>query len=301
MLALGLTIARPSEISGGAKTAAKPGSVTPPVPSTSTNAQQPVTVKSGQTAAKVTVAGPGASVDHSVQRPATQRTQSVSLAFDWVTIPAGEFLMGSDKSKDADARDDESPQHTVNLPAFRIARVPVTNAQYKKFVDATGHQAPKHWKNGQIPDKKEDHPVVYVSWHDALAFCTWAQVRLPTEADWEKAARGADGRIFPWGNAEPDDKRCNFNKHVGDTTPVGRYPTSASPYGCLDMAGNVWEWTGSLYKSYPYDAGDARELRVMRGGTFFNRRDVVRCAFRSFIRPDYGLDYIGFRVVSPGL
>src|SRR5690606_17447059 len=129
------------------------------------------------------------------------------------------------------------------------------------------------------------HPVVNVTWHDALAFCQWAGVRLPTEAEWEKAARGTDGRIWPWGGNEPTDKLCNFNMNVGDTTPVGAYPAGASPYGCLDMAGNVWEWTISLWGKdankpdygYPYDPNDGREApdapdavrRTLRGGSWF--------------------------------
>ena len=211
-------------------------------------------------------------------------TAKPPVEFDWVTVRAGVFLMGSDKEKDKFAYDDELPQHQVNLPVFRIARVPVTNAQYEKFVDATGYATPDHWQHGRIPPGKENHPVVYVSWHDARAFCQWAGVRLPTEAEWEKAARGTDGRIYPWGNEPPDENRCNFNKNVGDTTPVGKYPKGASPYGVLDMAGNVWEWTSSKYQSYPYKADDGREspegsdLRTLRGGSFLNSPRLTTCA-----------------------
>lgn len=182
------------------------------------------------------------------------------IEFDWVTIPAGEFLMGSAKQKDRLARDSELPQHKLFLPEYRIARVPVTNRQYKQFVEATQHRSPDHWEKGQIPPNKENHPVVYVTWHDVLAFCEWAKVRLPTEAEWEKAARGTDGRIYPWGNEVPDKNRCNFNNNVGDTTPVGNYPQGASRYGCLDMAGIVWEWTSSRLINYPYVANDGREI-----------------------------------------
>jgi formylglycine-generating enzyme required for sulfatase activity len=168
-------------------------------------------------------------------------------AFDWVTIPAGEFLMGSDKQKDPLADDDETLQHRVYLPEYCIARVPVTNAQYLAFVKATGHKSPYHWQDGRVPDGKENHPVVNVSWRDTQGFCKWAKVRLPSEAEWEKAARGTDGRRWPWGDEPPDNKLCNFDDNGYDTMPVGAYPNGASPYGCLDMAGNVWEWTSSKW------------------------------------------------------
>jgi len=235
------------------------------------------------------------------------------IDFDWVEIPAGEFIMGSKKG---DGFDDERPQHTVHLPAFLAARVPVTNVQYKLFVDATGHETPRHWKNGQIPAKKDEHPVVNVSWHDSQAFCKWAGVLLPTEAQWEKAARGPDGRLWPWGNDKPTKDYCNFSMNIGDTTLVGSYLKGASPYGCWDMAGNVWEWTGSLWGKdrskpdygYPYDSGDGREdlaapdsvRRVLRGGSFASNVDRLRCAYRDGLNPDYRNTFRGFRVLAPG-
>lgn len=231
------------------------------------------------------------------------------IVFDWVEIPAGPFLMGSDKKQDDQAYDDELPQQTVTLPAYRMARTPVTNAQYQVFVQATGHRAPQHWKEGRIPEGKEKHPVVYVTWQDAVAFCTWASevtgatIRLPSEAEWEKAARGTDGRLYPWGNDKPAQDHCNFGMIVGDTTPVGSYPKGASPYGVLDAAGNVWEWTSSLYKGYPYDPADGREdsysegRRTVRGGSFYDER-LVRCACRHYYIAPYG--YVGLRVSSPG-
>jgi formylglycine-generating enzyme required for sulfatase activity len=240
--------------------------------------------------------------------PTPVRTKTdAPIAFDWVTIPAGEFLMGSDKQKDSMADNNETPQHRIYLPEYHIARLPVTNAQYLAFVTATGHKSPDRWANGRIPDGKENHPVVNVFWHDAQAFCKWAGVRLPSEAEWEKAARGTDGLIWPWGNESPNNKLCNFNSNVGDTTPVGKYPDGASPYGCLDMAGNVWEWTSTVYKKYPYDARDGREdpdadgNRVLRGGSFGGGRRLVRCACRGWLGPDFRVLDLGFRVVSPGL
>jgi formylglycine-generating enzyme required for sulfatase activity len=243
--------------------------------------------------------------------PRRTSTPTPRLDLDMVTIPAGEFLMGSDKRRDSMARDAETPQHRVYLPEYRIARIPVTNRQYKLFVDATGYETPAHWNNGRIPDGKENHPVVNVSWRDAQAFCRWAGVRLPSEAEWEKAARGTDGRIWPWGNKPPNDKLCNFNNNVGRTTPVGAYPAGASPDGCLDMAGNVWEWTSSKWGmdwdkpefDYPYDPDDGREdaegdaRRVLRGGAFFGYEVSVRCAFRLWDLPDFRGSNFGFRVV----
>lgn len=238
---------------------------------------------------------------------ATPLVRSASpIAFDWVTIPAGKFWMGSDKTKDKDAQDREMPQHEVNLSAYRIARYPVTNVEYKRFVDAKGYQPPSHWEKGQIPRGKEKHPVVNVSWQDAMAFCEWAGVQLPSEAQWEKAARGTDGRIYPWGNETPNQERCNFDSKVGDTMPVDHYPNGKSFYGVWDMAGNVWEWTNSLYKNYPYNADDGREdsvssgPRVLRGGSFVSVRTFVRCASRNLSGPDYRFNSSGFRILSPG-
>jgi serine/threonine-protein kinase len=228
------------------------------------------------------------------------------IAFEWITIPAGEFLMGSDKKKDKQALDNETPQHTLNLGEFRIARYPVTNAQYLEFVRTTKYKAPEHWKGGAIPTGKEQHPVVNVTWKDVQAFCQWANVRSPSEAEWEKAARGTDGRIWPWGNDAPTKEHCNFGMNVGDTTPVGKYLKGASPYGVMDMAGNVWEWTGSLYKPYPYRADDGREnpegdgTRTLRGGSWGFDVDLVRCVFRNRHYPWLRNVGVGFRVVSPG-
>ncbi len=239
-------------------------------------------------------------------RQGARPTQPLLLELDWVAIPPGEFLMGSDPARDPKAKAEEQPQQSVFLPRFHMARTPVTNAQYKLFVDATHHRLPEHWINGAIPPGKEDHPVVYVSWYDALAFCEWAGVRLPEEPEWEKAARGEDGRLYPWGDGLPDRNRCNFNNNEGDTTPVTRYPAGASPYGLLDMAGNVLEWTGSLFLPYPYqrrfEHQDRRseQPRVARGGAYPRHPDLVwhvRCAGRFPLEPGFRSPWVGFRVV----
>ena len=232
---------------------------------------------------------------------------------EMIRIPAGAFLMGSDPNVDAQAYPDEQPQHELYLPDYSIARIPVTNAHYRAFVQATGRRPPRHWEDGAIPAGKEDHPVVWVTWRDARAYCNWLssvtgeRCRLPSEAEWEKAARGTEGRVYPWGDAW-DASLCNAEIKIKDTTPVDAYPRGASPYGLLDVAGNVWEWTRSLYKGYPYDPGDGREdleasaARVVRGGAFYNTTRLARCAYRSYFDPDRWGRYYGFRVVveSPG-
>jgi len=170
----------------------------------------------------------------------------------WVDVPAGEFLYGDQKQR-------------LSLGAFRMSRTPITNAQYNVYVQWTGASAPGHWVNGSIPAGKDNHPVVNVSWDDAQAFCGWAGLRLPTEQQWEKAARGVDGRAYPWGNQPPSGDLCNFNNIVGGTTPVGQYPKGASPYGLLDMAGN----SGSGAKQPIHKArtwsGAARTTTMPRG------------------------------------
>ena len=229
------------------------------------------------------------------------------IAFDWVTIPAGEFLMGSDAKRDCDAYEDEQPQHLVYVRRYQIARVPVTNAQYKAFVDATGHRAPNHWQRGRIPADKEDHPVVYVSWYDAQTFCSWAGARLPTEAEWEKAARGSDGRKYPWGDSAPDCGKAQYHGCGGETVVAGSKPAGASPSGVLDMAGNVWEWCQDWYGENYYASSPSRDpqgpdsgnRRVVRGGSWYFNEWYVRAANRHWNVPIFRYDLVGFRCVSP--
>jgi formylglycine-generating enzyme required for sulfatase activity len=209
-----------------------------------------------------------------------------------VRIPAGEFLMGSD-----DGPKEERPQHRVHLDEYYIAKHPVTNAQYRRFIEATAHRTPQYLDEKRF--NQPNQPVVTVTWYDAMAYCKWAGLRLPTEREWEKAARGTDGRKWPWGDDPPDEKRCNFGENVGATTEVGSYPDGASPYGCLDMAGNVWEWCMSKwresYEEEPDDSGEGEELRILRGGAWWNDANAVRCSRRLGYRPGDWVDDIGFR------
>jgi formylglycine-generating enzyme required for sulfatase activity len=252
----------------------------------------------------------------------------------WCEIPAGPFLMGSSEAKDANAYDDEKPQHRVELPSYRIGLYPVTNAQYRLFVEGGGYEDSRYWleegwvwrsENRTIAPEFWDEPmwsspnrpVVGVNWYEAMAFANWlaAQldipIQLPTEVEWEKAARGDDGRIYPWGD-EWDPERVNTQEtDIGQTSTVGIFPAGASPYACLDMSGNVWEWTLSLWgqqgtKSdfgYPYDPSDGREdptaigARIIRGGSWASSLSKARTAFRGLADPQARNRLIGFRCI----
>ena len=220
-----------------------------------------------------------------------------------VYVPAGEFLMG----RTEDNINPRAPQHTVYLDAFWVDRTEVTHAQYSQCLAAGACTAPggTRWQES----KYADHPVVNVDWAQAQAYCAWAGGRLPTEAEWEKAARGTDGRLYPWGNEAPDAQRANFIVHVGDTTPVGNYPTGASPYGALDMAGNVWEWTADWYEAGYYANSPAANppgpasgnYRVLRGGGWDSYVRGLRVATRIYLDPTLWDLRIGFRCVAvPG-
>jgi formylglycine-generating enzyme required for sulfatase activity len=244
------------------------------------------------------------------------------LNTEWCWVPGGPFTMGS---KDYD---DEKPVHQVTVDGFWLARHPVTNAQYRLFMEAGGYNNPQWWTEAgwQVQQQQKwteprlwqddkwnaaQQPVVGVSWYEAMAFCAWAAAqtgegyRLPTEAEWEKGARGIDGRTFPWGATEPDQKLCNFARHVGKTTPIGQYsPAGDSPYGAADMAGNVWEWCASAYAAYPYQDSDGRnnpngtDVRVVRGGSWHDLRNDLRCANRFRFAPSDRLINVGFRCAS---
>ena len=169
------------------------------------------------------------------------RVASGSPLPSFALIPAGVFTMGSDKYVD------EKPIHDVYLDAYYISEFPVTVAQYRLFCVASQRNMPDAPSWGWI----DEHPMVSVTWDDATAFCEWAGVRLPTEAEWEKAARGTDGRAYPWGN-DWDKSKCSNFTNSKSTQPVGSYPDGASPYGVLDMAGNVWEWCSDWYSADYY-------------------------------------------------
>jgi len=222
---------------------------------------------------------------------------------EMILVPPGEFVMGQDGINDA-------PPHKVYLDAYYIARYPVTNAEYKKFVDATRCAPPQHWSSGQIPPGKENHPVVWVTWEDANAYARWAGVRLPTEAEWEKAASWDDAkkvkRGYPWGD-KFDANKCNSSEsRIGDTTPVGKYsPHGDSPYGVADMAGNVWAWCADWYEENYYNHSPAQnpkgpesgDSHVLRGGSFYYDATRVLPAFRDWGDPNGRTNHSGFRLV----
>jgi iron(II)-dependent oxidoreductase len=223
-------------------------------------------------------------------------TDQTEMAF----IPEGTFTMGDTKG---DGFKDEQPAHSVFVEAFWLDRTEVTNAQFARFVQNSSYRSQGLWQKEATG--KDTHPVVNVTWHDAVAYCRWADKRLPTEAEWEYAGRGTDNRTYPWGSTWQTDKaRFDGNRgfFVKETTaPVGSYPSGASPFGILDLAGNVWEWTSTLYTPYPYSATDGREeltalgLRVNRGGSWGSSPRNLRSTDRGSGDLTYRGDYLGFR------
>jgi formylglycine-generating enzyme required for sulfatase activity len=230
-----------------------------------------------------------------------------------VYVPAGEFLMGSTNA-DIDAilanckdckRDsfaDEQPQHKIYLDAFWIDRTEVTNTQYKQCVQAQKCKASSNANDASF--NGDIQPVVGVDWNNAKNYCEWAGRQLPTEAQWEKAARGTDGRFYPWGNTAPNSNRLNFNRQVGKTTEVGMYLAGASPYGANDMAGNVAEWTADWYDGRYYDSSPPKnttgptsgQIRVLRGGSWAcDTPQCVRTAERYPLEPEGRYGDVGFR------
>jgi formylglycine-generating enzyme required for sulfatase activity len=276
---------------------------------------------------------------------------------DWCEVQASPFLMGSDPTKDNLASANEQPQRQVDLPAFRIAKYPITQAQYQTFVEAGGYQEIGYWgeaaatgywveghvkrvivrqEGGEIKPEEEwasapaefgpqfslgNHPVVGINWYEALAFSQWLTdqlhasgelspsefVTLPSESQWEKAARGplTDGdiaRLYPWGN-EPDPNRANYTETgLGVTSTVGCFSGGQSPAHCCDMGGNVWEWCGTKWQDNYENYQDDNEVtgynpRVVRGGAYNISQRSVRCAVRVPVSPSYRAGNLGFRVV----
>jgi formylglycine-generating enzyme required for sulfatase activity len=224
-----------------------------------------------------------------------------------VSVPESEFWMGSPDT-DQQSRDNEKPRHLVHLDAFWIDMTEVSNGMYNLCVRAGACQPPKQASSktrmAYFSDRWYDrYPVIYVSWEDANAYCRWVERRLPSEAEWEMAARGTSGFTYPWGDIPPNPRLANYNNQVGDTSQVGFYPDGVSLFGALDMAGNVAEWVADWYDEYYYfnspslnPGGPAQgEYRMLRGGSWFNTVGAIRTAFRLWNYPDIRSESIGFR------
>jgi iron(II)-dependent oxidoreductase len=234
---------------------------------------------------------------------------------EMIIVPAGPFTMGS-----SEGPDDERPAHEVTLSAYSIDRFPVTNAQFAEFLNLQLAKAgqPARLYDVDDPDARirrrgerwvadkgyENHPVTEVPWAGALAYCALFGKRLPTEAEWEKAARGTDARRYPWGTEQPERRRAQFASKWNETAPVDAFPAGVSPYGVRDMAGNAWEWVSSAYRPYPYRADDGREdpkpgpVRGTRGGGHDSPAEEITTTHRGrnlSRNPASGHHNIGFR------
>jgi formylglycine-generating enzyme required for sulfatase activity len=227
---------------------------------------------------------------------------------DMVYVPAGEFLMGSSDA-DPDARPEEQPQHTVHLDAFWIDRTEVTEGQWRQCAEAGACPAREDCSGGRFPDHPE-MPATCVTWDGAQAYAEWVGGRLPTEAEWEKAARGTAGRLYPWGDNPPDRYRAKYASGLlPEPVPVGTYPLWASPYGALDMAGNVREWVADWHDDHYYDRSGSQDpqgpeagaYRGVRGGSWSQPQARLRAASRDGFAPGARNSQTGFRVVvAPG-
>lgn len=232
---------------------------------------------------------------------------------EMVLIPSGVFVMGYNGGD----QENQMPAHDVSLPAYYIDKYEVQNAQYSAFVATTSAQAPRYVNDATL--NQPNQPVVGVTWAEARDYCAWAGLRLPTEAEWEKAARGTDERLYPWGNMLPDGMLANFadknanldwrelsvDDGYGFSAPVGNYITGASPYGVYDLSGNVWEWVSDWYDPNYYKSSSSENPkgpiegvnRVIRGGSWYSRITALGATFRLFHEPGHGTLYVGFRCV----
>jgi gamma-glutamyl hercynylcysteine S-oxide synthase len=232
----------------------------------------------------------------------TGTTNTSATPEGMVLVAAGDYTIGRDEGDDI-----EKPRHTVALKAFFIDKTEVTNAEYKKFVDSTNHKAPPHWQDNTFAAGQANLPVVQVTWQDANAYAKWAGKRLPTEVEWEAAARGATGRKYPWGN-DWNPAFANIGAgEAGSIQEVGKYPEGQSPFGALDMIGNVWEWTADVLAVYPGsslplpDTVDAtKSYRVIRGGAYDVKREKVNLdnSYRGFVEEGNAYPKTGFRCVK---
>ena len=217
-----------------------------------------------------------------------------------ICIPAGRFLMGSVFE---DSSSHERPAHAVYLNEYYIAPTPVTNQEYRDFVNCTDYKIPNHWQQGSYRTGTARHPVTNVTWKDAQAYAKWAGVRLPTEAEWEKAARGDDEYLYPWGPRWVESC-CNSMNRVATTLPVDEFPGGRSTYGLWDTVGNAYEWCEDFYdKDYYKSSPDTNptgpekgEERVIRGGCYMETKAGVRVVHRAAVSGSYARDYIGFRI-----
>jgi formylglycine-generating enzyme len=244
------------------------------------------------------------------QSAAGTSSSSATDETELVLIPAGEFTMGHNSSYDT------LPVRQMSLPAFSIDKYEVTNKRYKRFIDATSYKVPwSHdpgaatekpylwdWQRRMYPEGKGDDPVVLVSWDDAKAFCTWAGKRLPTEAEWEKAARGPKGKPYPWGNDWTNGKANTSESSLKQTSPAGAFKEDVSEYGVYDLAGNVSEWVEDWFAPYPGNPMtsyvERNKYRVLRGGSWDYAHSIANGYHRQYALPQSQMTAIGFRCVK---
>ncbi len=280
----------------------KPTNTPLPPPPTPTPRPSPTpTLQPSPASTRSTEVEPAVSPTEMVETPATSEpTPNVAARTEMVEIPAGSFTMGYNGGLD-----DEKPEHQVDLPVFQIDMFEVSNAQFAVFVEAAAYQteaeqagSKRTWRT-EYTEGKDNVPVVRVSWNDAAAYCKWAGQRLPAEAEWEKAARGPEGLLYPWGNTFDPAAANGKNSGLRGPVAVGSFGGGVSPYGLFDMAGNVWEWTDSWYQAYPGSAvGSAyygEQFRVLRGGGWFDAESELRTTRRSANVPTAANNDIGFR------